>query len=152
MSETELARELKAKLGDKVLALVQPRPRRIFFTVKPEDVPAVVRVLWDEGRRSRFATVTGVDVPEGIELLYHFAFDSRLMVVTVKTKVPKPFPEIESITPMIIGAEWIEREIYDILGVKFRNHPNPKRLLLSDDWPEGVYPLRKDFKLKEQGP
>ena len=151
MGETELALEIKSKLGDKVVSLLQPRPRRIFVTVRPEDVPGAVRVVWDD-MKSRFATVTGIDVPEGIEILYHFAFDEAHAVVTVKTKVSKPFPRIESITPMITGAEWIEREIYDILGVRFRNHPNPKRLLLSDDWPEGVYPLRKDFKLKEQGP
>ena len=50
----------------------------------------------------------------------------------------------ELITPLIPGAEWIEREMHDILGITFRNHPNMRRLILSDDWPEGVYPLRKD--------
>jgi formate hydrogenlyase subunit 5 len=44
------------------------------------------------------------------------------------------------------AAEWIEREIQDLLGIRFDGHPNPKRLILADDWPEGVYPLRKDFK------
>jgi Ni,Fe-hydrogenase III component G len=55
-------------------------------------------------------------------------------------------PSIESITPLIPAAEWIEREIHDILGIEIKNHPNMRRLILADDWPEGVYPLRKDFK------
>jgi Ni,Fe-hydrogenase III component G len=47
---------------------------------------------------------------------------------------------------MIPGAEWIEREIHDILGIEIKHHPNMRRLVLADDWPEGVYPLRKDLK------
>jgi Ni,Fe-hydrogenase III component G len=46
----------------------------------------------------------------------------------------------------VAAAEWIEREIHDILGIDFKNHPNLKRLILFDDWPEGVYPLRKDVQ------
>ena len=52
-------------------------------------------------------------------------------------------PEVESISPIVKGAQWIEREIQDILGVKFLNHPDPRRFILADDWPEGVYPYRK---------
>jgi Ni,Fe-hydrogenase III component G len=55
-------------------------------------------------------------------------------------------PAIESITPFLPAAEWIEREIHDILGIDFKNHPNLKRLILADDWPEGVYPMRKEVK------
>jgi NADH-quinone oxidoreductase subunit C len=54
----------------------------------------------------------------------------------------KDNPEVDSITPLFPGAEWIEREMWEMLGIKFKGHPNLKRLLLSDDWPEGKYPLR----------
>lgn len=148
MSETELAGELKSGLGEMVLALKQDVPNNIFVTIRPEDVTKAVRIVWD-GMQSRFAIVTGVDVPGGIELLYHFVFDEKQTLVTLKTRVKKPFPEIESIAPIIPAAEWIEREVHDLLGVEFRNHPRLERLLLADDWPEGVYPLRKDFKPKD---
>lgn len=141
---TELAGELRSNLGEKVLDLKQPSANNIFVTIKPEDITEVVRTVWD-GMQSRFAIVTGIDVPGAMELLYHFVFDEKDTIVTLKTRVPKPFPEIESITPIITGAEWIEREVHDLLGVNFRNHPRLERLLLHDDWPEGVYPLRKDF-------
>jgi Ni,Fe-hydrogenase III component G len=148
MSETELAGELRTMLGEAALEIRQPARNNIFITVKPEDVHGIVKTLW-EGRGARFATVTGVDVTGGIELLYHFVFDERHAIVTLKTRVAKPFPEIESITPIIPAAEWIEREVHDLLGVKFRNHPRLERLILSDDWPDGVYPLRKDYEPKD---
>jgi NADH-quinone oxidoreductase subunit C len=55
-------------------------------------------------------------------------------------------PEIDSITPIFPGAEWIEREMWEMLGINFSGHPNLKRLLLADDWPEGKYPLRQDYE------
>jgi len=56
----------------------------------------------------------------------------------------KPQAEVESIANLIKCAEWIEREIAELLGVKFNNHPNMKHLILPEDWPEGKYPLRRD--------
>jgi NADH-quinone oxidoreductase subunit C len=149
MSETELAGELRAMLGGAALEIRQPARNNIFVDIRPEDVPAAARTLWGDGLRSRFAVITGVDVTGSIELLYHFVFDEQHTIVTLKTRVTKPFPEIESITPIIPAAEWIEREVHDLLGVKFRNHPRLERLILSDDWPEGVYPLRKDYEPKD---
>ncbi|MDI6641206.1 MAG: NADH-quinone oxidoreductase subunit C [Elusimicrobiota bacterium] len=49
-------------------------------------------------------------------------------------------------TPIIKGAEWIEREIWEMLGINFKNHPNLKRLLLATDFPEGIYPLRQKWE------
>ena len=145
---TELTHQLRANLGEMLLELKQPVPNNVFVTVKAEEIPEAVKTVWD-GMQSRFAIVTGIDVPGGIEILYHFVFDDKSIIVTLKTRVDKPFPEIESITPIIPGAEWIEREVHDLLGVKFRNHPNLTRLILSDDWPEGVCPLRKDYIPKD---
>ena len=92
---------------------------------------------------ARLITISSVDTRPGIELLYHLAFDRAGLVCTVRTIVPKPSPEIESITPAIPGAEWVEREIHELMGVDFLNHPNLAPLILADDWPEGSYPLRR---------
>ena len=148
MSESMLVQDLKSNLGGRAVAVAQTAKNNIFVTVRPQDVPEACRIVW-HGMKSRFGIMTGIDVVEGIELLYHFVFDEAHMVVTLKTIVPKPFPEIESITPVVPAAEWTEREIMDLLGVKFRKHPRPERLILADDWPQGVYPLRKEFKPKD---
>jgi NADH:ubiquinone oxidoreductase subunit C len=47
---------------------------------------------------------------------------------------------------VMYAAEWIEREMWELLGIRFRNHPDLRHLLLSDDWPEGKYPLRRDYR------
>jgi len=148
MNESPLVQELKAHLGERALAIEQTAKNNIFVTIRPEDVVECARIVWD-GMQSRWGVITGIDVVGGIELLYHFIFDRQHMVVTLKTKVAKPFPEIDSVTPVVPAAEWIEREVYDLLGVKFRNHPRPERLILADDWPDGVFPLRKDYRPKD---
>ncbi|MDH5174469.1 MAG: NADH-quinone oxidoreductase subunit C, partial [Elusimicrobiota bacterium] len=92
----------------------------------------------------RLATATGIDTRKNIEILYHFSFDSSGTIISLRTLIDKKNPEIESVTPIIKGAEWIEREMHELLGVNFRNHPNLKRLLLPEDWPERKYPLRRE--------
>ena len=93
----------------------------------------------------RFSTASGIDTPLGIEILYHFSDDKSGKIITLRTLIKdKKEPKIQSITPIIKGAEWIEREIWELLGVNFIGHPNLKHLLLIDDWPEGKFPLRKE--------
>ena len=94
----------------------------------------------------RLATVTGIDVRDGTELLYHMCFDPPGFTATLKILVPRETDAMESVTPWLPGAEFIEREIRDLLGVDFPGHPRMERLILADDWPEGVYPLRRGFK------
>ena len=141
----ELIEDLKTDLGGVITEVVQEPEDRIYISVEPDDVVEANRYLFEK-RKGRFAIISGVDTPDGIEILYHYCFDSLGCVVTVRTRVDRDSPEIESIAPMILGAEWIEREVHDLLGVEFKNHPNLERLILADDWPEGVYPLRRDYK------
>lgn len=93
----------------------------------------------------RYIIVTAMDSKEGYEIIYHLSDDSSGWIINLNVMLPKDKPEVESVTPVIYGAEWIEREIMDLLGIKFLNHPKPERLLLSEDWPEGKYPLRRDY-------
>jgi NADH:ubiquinone oxidoreductase subunit C len=55
---------------------------------------------------------------------------------------------VPSITPIINGATIYEREIYDLVGIIAEGHPNPKRLLMTEEWPEGVFPLLKKWDVK----
>ena len=141
-----LADRIKEALGDAVLEVDQPLASRFFVYVPAEKVVPAVRAMC-ESLGARFATITGLESRGGFELLYHFSLDSEGALVTLKTKVPPPFPEIDSIAPMLTGALWIERELRDMLGISFRGHPDMRRILLSDDWPEGVPPLRRKYTL-----
>ena len=111
---------------------------------RPRHSLEVNRYLYELG--GRLATATGIDSRDYIEVLYHYSFDAMNIIVTARTRAFKPDVELDSVAQLFPGAEWIEREIHDLLGVKFKNHPRLERLILSDDWEEGVYPYRRDYK------
>ncbi len=141
-----LADRIKTTLAEAVLEIDEPLPGRLYVYVPAERIVAAVRGLYED-MGARFVTVTGLESRNAFELLYHFSFDSESTVVTLKTNVPLDFPEIDSIATVLSGALWIEREITDLLGISFRGHPDMRRLILSDDWPEGIHPLRRKYKL-----
>ena len=133
---------IKEKLADKITGWEEKSPRRIYFTVKKEDIVETVKTLFrDLGLRFSIASAT--DTPQALEILYHFSFDKTGEFYSARVLIEdKKHPAIDSIAPLFPGAEWIEREIWEMLGINFVGHPNLKRLLLADDWPEGNYPLR----------
>lgn len=136
--------QIKEKLGDVVFQLEEKSPKRIYISVHKADLRHVVSVLHKDFG-ARFSIASGMDNVKNFEILYHFSFDDLGKIVTVRTFVEKEAPEIDSIFPVVgPAAEWIEREMYELLGISFLGHPNLKRLLLSDEWPQGEYPLRRD--------
>ncbi len=82
--------------------------------------------------------------------VYHvFLLDKQKLSVIVHVKVNPVTLKIPSITPIIPGANWHEREAHDFFGIFFEEHPNLERLILPYDWPEGIHPLRKDVNVRE---
>ena len=134
--------KIKERLGTKIKAWHEHSARRIYFTIDKSDIVETVKFLFrDLGMR--FSTASGSQTPDAFEILYHFSNDSSGEIYSVRVFIEdKVNPEVDSITPLFEGAEWIEREIWELVGIKFKGHPNLKRLLLADDWPDGVYPLR----------
>jgi Ni,Fe-hydrogenase III component G len=145
LMDKEMMKDLKAKLKGKVIDMAQPRDNRIYLRVKAKVAPEVVEYLFFK-YKCRLCTATGIDTREGIEIIYHLAKDDRNMVINVKTLIPYPNLEIDSIGKKIPAFRWIEREINEMLGVNFKGHPDMRRLVLADSFPKGKYPLRKDFK------
>ena len=138
----DIRAKIKERLGEKISDWQEVNPRRVYFTIKKEDIVETVKFVFQD-LSLRFSTASGVDTPKGLEMLYHFSFDSAGEFYTVRTFIEdKKNPQIDSITPLFPGAEWIERETWEMLGINFIGHPNLKRLLLADDWPQGDYPLR----------
>jgi len=87
---------------------------------------------------------TGIDFPEHIEVLYHLRNTQNNAEIIVKAIIEdRENPAIDSVFDLYKTADFHEREIFDLFGVKFNNHPDLRRILLDDDW-EG-YPLRKDY-------
>ncbi len=80
------------------------------------------------------------------EVVYHLLALTSRARLRLKTHLPSDNPRLDSITGLWPGANWLEREIFDLFGIHFIGHPNLRRLLMPDDW-EG-YPLRKDYPLE----
>ena len=149
-----LQEELKNRLSevkDKLTDTVQTADNRIYLSCEAKNAYSLNRFLFED-LALRFVIATGIDSDDCFEILYHYSNDESGCVVTVKAFIRnREKPSIESITPFVPGAEWIEREIHDLLGINFENHPNLRRLILADNWPEGVYPLRKACPERSEG-
>ncbi|MFH1283171.1 MAG: NADH-quinone oxidoreductase subunit C [bacterium] len=143
--------ELNNKLGLMIKSLFKKNDRRLYIDISKEDIVKASRILYGDFK-ARFSIMTGIDTFKGIELLYHFSLDHQGGVfVTLRVLLEdKKKPEIESLTSVFLASNWIEREVHELLGVNFINHPNLEHLLLTNDWPEGVYPLRKEY-VSEKG-
>ncbi|MEI8176309.1 MAG: NADH-quinone oxidoreductase subunit C [Candidatus Omnitrophota bacterium] len=143
---TDISAIIKEKMGGRISSFEERSPRKIYLEFKGEDVLFFGTLLFKE-LGCRLITITAVDTPAALELLYHFAYDAQGKIITLRTFIRnKEFPTIESLAPMIKGADWIEREVWELFGITFLNHPNLTHLLLIDDWPAGKYPLRHDQK------
>ena len=133
---------IKESLQDKIKDWQEKSIKRVYFGIDKKDIFRVTQVLFKE-LELRFITASGTDMPDYFEIIYHFSNDPAGEIYSVRVILEdKLKPEIQSITPLFPGAEWIEREVWEMLGINFSGHPNLKKLLLSEDWPEGDYPLR----------
>ncbi len=89
--------------------------------------------------------ISGVDYRDHLEVMYHLLSSSSGSRLIVKTKTND---EVDSVTSLWKGADWHERETWDLVGIKFKNHPNLKRILLAEGW--NGHPLRKDYPMDKK--
>ncbi|RLE56599.1 MAG: NADH-quinone oxidoreductase subunit C [Thermoprotei archaeon] len=144
--ESEVAEYLRTKLGDKLFGVATPKKLRVVVRVSSDAVKSCIRAIQEKFGDVHLTTITGCDLGEELELTYHLHLYANNVHIMVKTKVPKSEPKIDTITDVIPGAVLYEREVYEMLGIQFIGHPKLERLFLPDDWPEGIYPLRKDWR------
>ncbi|MHA2061392.1 MAG: NADH-quinone oxidoreductase subunit C [Candidatus Sifarchaeia archaeon] len=158
MSELEIENKIidaaKAKFGATLTDSKIERPRRVYLTFKKESILDAVSFLKNEFSGTHVSTITGLEAEESYEVLYHIATRPKGLgevevEVTVRALVPKDDPTISSITPVLPGAVLYEREVHDLVGINFEGHPGLSRLVLPDDWPDDLYPLRKERDVHE---
>jgi NADH-quinone oxidoreductase subunit C len=116
--------------------------------VDPVNLLAALRRLKHDLGFERLTSVTGVDrypAEPRFEIVYHLQAIAGKQRLRLKARLSGETPEIESAFPVYRSANWYEREVFDLYGVRFLNHPNMTRIMLPDDW-EG-HPLRKDVSV-----
>lgn len=139
--------QIKQHLGDRVLDLQLSTDRETTITVKKQDLPEVCRYVSEE-KGGRLLTMIGNDERDicgTLALYYVFAFDDLHHLLTIKTQIEDNDPRFPSVTPVLPAANWYEREVKDLLGLRPQGHPDPRPLVLHGDWPEEEHPLRKEF-------
>jgi NADH:ubiquinone oxidoreductase subunit C len=114
--------------------------------VKPEDLKMTLEHLKAEGF-IYFSFLTAVDTLKTFVLFYRLVNPETGNCAMVRTEIDRENPEIESVIELYKGANWHEREVYDLFGITFKGHPELRRILLYEGF-EG-YPLRKDWSNPE---
>jgi len=116
------------------------------FFVSKDDIVNVLTFLKNvpECDFNVLKSVSCAQIHDNFEISYYLYSSKNLDEVIISVSVPVNCPEILSVVDVFKSANWDEREIYDLFGVKFINHPNLKRILLPEEW-QG-HPLRKDYK------
>lgn len=114
--------------------------------VDPARIVDLCRYLKDSEKYVRLSGITAVDLHPAeprFEVIYHLHSIEKNQRLRLKCRLNGDSPEIDSATGVWRAANWYEREVFDMFGITFRNHPNLVRILMPIDW-EG-HPLRKDY-------
>jgi len=143
MNEEQIAEAINNKFTQGI-ASIEIAPRRIFLTISKDILLPLCTKMKDELGFEHVSSVCGVDTKTAFQTVYHISsYQNKVVAEIVVDNISYDQPEVESITPLWGGANWHERETYDMFGIRFLNHPKMERLLLADDFT--FFPMRKDY-------
>lgn len=145
MNTESIIEKFKEKFNSDILEIVMKNQKRIIITMRPDSIINVAAYLFKTAG-FRFIIASALHTKNGFEIHYHFSKDSVGLILNIHVILDKDNPQIESLSNMFNASNWIEREMHEILGINFLNHPNQEKLISEGNWAEGVYPLRKEFK------
>lgn len=144
-AEEKIVQELVNKFKFLENRIKVQRPRRVWADVDMNNFYGVFVFTAKEMYFPHLLTITGLDEGDKFGIIYHLAHDSGV-VLNLKTSVPRGNPVLKTVTEIFAGADIYERELVDLFGVKVEGLPAGNRYPLPDNWPQGQYPLRKDWK------
>ena len=145
MTDTQtILRSAREKHSADILEVVTKSDKRATVTIQPSSLVTMADYFFSE-LNFRFIIATALHTKQGMEIYYHFSNDHAGLVLNLHVVLPAEKPEIESLTGLFEAANWIEREMHEILGINFLNHPSLEKLISEGNWAEGVYPYRKEF-------
>ncbi len=147
-----LAQAVQEACPDAVLA-VSEALGELTLSIAREAVRPVCQALYARFDFDHITDVTAVDLTHEVprfEVVYHFYSISKNQRIRIKTRVPEDDASIDSICDLWKGANFLERETYDMMGIQFNGHPDLRRILMTEDYDEG-FPLRKDFPVEGRG-
>jgi NADH-quinone oxidoreductase subunit C len=121
------------------------------FVVNKDAAYTIIEYLFNTHEVKFLTDITGIHYPDNKEelgVVYHLHSLEKNFRIRIKAFMKSEHAFIQSLTPLFLGANWMERETYDFFGIHFKGHPNLKRILNVDDMI--MFPLRKEFPLEDQ--
>jgi NADH:ubiquinone oxidoreductase subunit C len=137
--------ELKKTFDKEIVATKIRNERRATLTIDPGALINMSEHLF-KTLGFRFIIASALHTRQGFEIYYHFSMDKTGLILNLHVILDEKKPEIESLTNMFEATNWIEREMHELFGIDFLNHPNLDQLLSEGNWAKGEYPYRKTFK------
>jgi NADH-quinone oxidoreductase subunit C len=148
MSPTDLALKLREKFGEILSAPAEFRGETTLLLSDPGQIANVCAFARNELGFDYLVDVSSVDnygEDPRFTIVYELYGYGHLQYLRLKTSVSEEIPELPTVSTVWRTADWHEREIYDMMGVRFRGHPDLRRILMWEGYP--YFPLRKDFPL-----
>ncbi len=144
----KVAEDLKELFAQEVIDIKELRGQ-VSVIVRKDRIKEIMRYLKEQKGFNHLQDLCGVDYypkKPRFEVVYNLYSIWRRLQIRIRAKIDEETPEVESITELWHGADWHERECYDMFGIKFDGHPNLKRILMPEDW--NGHPLRKDYPVR----
>ena len=142
--DNDIIAELGAKFPFLQGKMRVQRDRRIFVEAPPERFAEVFAHLYGTMNFQMLSTITGLDNGATLAAMYHLSRNNGILL-SISTAVPKDKPVLQSVTNYFPAADAYERELIDLLGMQVQGLPPGPRYPLPEGWPEGQYPLRKEW-------
>ena len=145
---------LREKIGGSVEKVVAEREKEFHILARKESIPKIAAFLIQtlEMRFIFLFASDGSRETQCFHLYYVFSFLHQDRFLIIETPIERGDLSFSSITSFLPQANWQEREVQDLFGLVAKGHPDPRPLVLHEDWPKGLFPLRKDFQFAEKIP
>ncbi len=137
---------INEKFGARVELLESGAVEPIFLIKNKDDLVAFCKEIKDDLKLQIdfLCAITAVDNTDNFEIIYSVASATKILRFDFKIVLDHDNPEFDSVIEVWAGANWFEREIWELYGINVKNHPNLSRFLLPDDWDQGN-PMRRDW-------
>jgi NADH-quinone oxidoreductase subunit C len=145
MDTESIIEKFREKFNSDILEIIKKNHKRMVVTIKPDSLPGIAAYLYKTAG-FRFIIASALHTKRGFEIHYHFSMDEIGLILNIHVVLSPEKPVVESLSNMFSASDWIEREMHELFGIDFLNHPNQEKLISEGNWAEGVYPYRKEFK------
>lgn len=141
--------EIKSKLESQFSGIALKLVRETLLVENPQDIVRVAHFLKESDYRLDYlSSLTGADYIQYLECVYHlYSIEKKTGPVVLRVRVNRDAPKMPSLVPIYRGAEYQERETYDMYGIIFENNPDLRRIFMWEGF-EG-YPMRKDYQQED---